>query len=266
MKIPRRQPIAAKGTLFCAAWTVGSLARLLPLDRVESLTFYETTGLRGVMDSASRLPNQKPTRAAHEAIFPVYYVFEALAGIRHLLPVSISHPAPVTALAFRNERDESICLIANLTNDPKDVELEVPASAVNLLSIDETSVSEATEGRLPSLNRRVTDRGRAKIASAAARFDQASVLMKRQLKESDLLKVADKLTFEPHRLRLDQSGRYDETLDHEFPFLIKLFRFCHNDFTPIHSWHERLELFIPLDGTVSMLMGERQVDIGPGKS
>jgi mannose-6-phosphate isomerase-like protein (cupin superfamily) len=89
--------------------------------------------------------------------------------------------------------------------------------------------------------------------------------MNRELKESDLLKVADKLNFEPHRLRLDQSGRYDEALDHEFPFLIKLFRFCHNDFTPIHSRHERLELFVPVDGTVSMLMGERRVDIGPGE-
>jgi AraC family transcriptional activator of mtrCDE len=89
--------------------------------------------------------------------------------------------------------------------------------------------------------------------------------MKRLPKEDDLLKIADKLNFEPHRLRLDQSGRYDETLDHEFPFLIKLFRFCHNDFTPIHSWHERLELFVPVDGTVSMQMGERRVDIGPGE-
>ena len=73
-----------------------------------------------------------------------------MAGIRDLLPVSISDQAPVTALAFRNEREESICLIANLTNDPRDVELEVPASALNVLSIGATSVSEATEGRLPS--------------------------------------------------------------------------------------------------------------------
>ncbi len=100
----------------------------------------------------------------HEAIFPVYYVFEALAGIRHLLPVSISDPAPITALAFRNERDESIGLIANLTNDPKDVELEVPASALNILSIGEASVAETTKGRLPSMDRIVTDRGRAKVA------------------------------------------------------------------------------------------------------
>jgi AraC-like DNA-binding protein/mannose-6-phosphate isomerase-like protein (cupin superfamily) len=89
--------------------------------------------------------------------------------------------------------------------------------------------------------------------------------MTERIRATPLREVADTLNFEPHRLRLDQSGRYDEALDHEFPFLIKLFRFCHNDFTPIHSWHERLELFIPVDGTVSMLMGERQIDIGPGE-
>ena len=59
---------------------------------------------------------------------------------------------------------QSIGLIANLTNDPKDVELEVPASALNILSIDETSVSETAKGRLPSMDRIVTDRGRAKVA------------------------------------------------------------------------------------------------------
>jgi len=89
--------------------------------------------------------------------------------------------------------------------------------------------------------------------------------MTKGVRDTTLREVADKLTFEPHRLRLDQSGRYDETLDHEFPFLIKLFRFSHNDFTPIHSWHERLELFMPLDGSVSMLMGERRIDIAPGE-
>ena len=73
------------------------------------------------------------------------------------------------------------------------------------------------------------------------------------------------MNFEPHRLRLDQSGRYDEALDHEFPFLIKLFRFCHNDFTPIHSWHERLEGIRSARWNGVDAYGERQVDIGPGE-
>ena len=151
-------------TLFCAAWTVGSLARLLPLDRVESLTFYETSGPRGVMSVESSSAELNPTHPAHEEIFPVYYVFEAIAGIRDLLPVSISDQTLVTALALRNEQGQSIGLIANLTNDPRDVELEVPASALNILSIGESSVAEAAKGRLPSMDRIVTDRGRAQIA------------------------------------------------------------------------------------------------------
>jgi AraC-like DNA-binding protein len=89
--------------------------------------------------------------------------------------------------------------------------------------------------------------------------------MKRELKDYGLLEVANTLSFEPHRLRLDHTGRYDETLDYEFPFLIRLFRFRHNDFTPVQSWHERLELFMPLDGALCMVMGERHVDLAPGE-
>jgi D-apionolactonase len=159
-----------QGTLFCAAWTVGSLARLLPLDRVESLTFYEATGPRGVMNSEPHSAKPDETRAALGKIFPVYYVFEAIAGIRNLLPVSISDQALVTAFAFRNERGQSICLIANLTDDPKEVELQVPASELDVLNIDETNVSEAGDGRLPSVDRLVPKDGRVKLALASHAF------------------------------------------------------------------------------------------------
>ena len=36
--------------------------------------------------------------------------------------------------------------------------------------------------------------------------------MTKRVRDRTLREVADKLNFEPHRLRLDQSGRYDETL------------------------------------------------------
>jgi hypothetical protein len=70
----------------------------------------------------------------------------------------------VTAFALRNEQEQSIALIANLTPDLKDVQLEVPASSLRILSMDEASVSEAAKGRLPPMERLVTDRGRAKVA------------------------------------------------------------------------------------------------------
>jgi D-apionolactonase len=150
-----------QSTLFCAAWTVGSLARLLPLDRVESLTFYETTGPRGIVNSepASAIPDARTGK-----IFPVYYVFETIAGIRNLLPVSISDETLVTALAFKNEQGQSICLIANLRDKSKEVELHVPASELAALSINETTVSEASEGHLPPVGRLVPKDGRVRLS------------------------------------------------------------------------------------------------------
>ena len=139
---PRQQ------TLFCAAWTVGCLSRLMPLDRVESLTFYETTGPRGVMNSQTTSLAPEATQASNEDIFPVYNVFEAIAGIRHLLPVSISDQKLVTAFAFQNEQERSIVLIANPTAEPKAVELQVVDLALDTLSIDETNVSRASPGGL----------------------------------------------------------------------------------------------------------------------
>ena len=155
-----------QGTLFCAAWTVGSLARLLPLDRVESLTFYETSGWRGVMNSEPRVSGSEATRAMPGQLFPVYYVFEAIAGIRYLLPVSTSDPKVAAALAFQTDEGQSICLVANLTDGPKDIVLHVPASELEVLSIDETNVSEACEGRLSSFNRVALDGGYLKLSLA----------------------------------------------------------------------------------------------------
>lgn len=73
----------------------------MPLDRVESLTFYETTGWRGLMEAEAGSPKPTLFGSALGEIFPVYYVFEALAGAHRLLPVTFSKPQPVTALAYR---------------------------------------------------------------------------------------------------------------------------------------------------------------------
>jgi AraC-like DNA-binding protein len=83
---------------------------------------------------------------------------------------------------------------------------------------------------------------------------------------SRLLKVADALPFERHRIGhlLDATGRYEEHLDREFPFVIRLFHFRARRFTQGSTWHERLELFLPLDGRCSQRMGERVVVLEPG--
>jgi AraC-like DNA-binding protein len=83
---------------------------------------------------------------------------------------------------------------------------------------------------------------------------------------SKLLKVAANLRFEPHDIRdqLDQTGHYAIELNAEFPFVIKLFHYTSRKHTRGLTWHERLELFMPLDGPARLLMGDQEVQLRTG--
>ena len=81
-----------------------------------------------------------------------------------------------------------------------------------------------------------------------------------------LLEVCRRLRFEPHDIarQLDERGRYEVELNREFPFLIKLFHYTSRRHTRGATWHERLELFLPLDGPTRFRMAEREVELAPG--
>ncbi len=78
--------------------------------------------------------------------------------------------------------------------------------------------------------------------------------------------VCRQLPFEPHDIasQLDDRGRYEVELNREFPFLIKLFHYTSRRHTRGPTWHERLELFMPLDGETHFRMGDQQLLLGPG--
>ena len=81
-----------------------------------------------------------------------------------------------------------------------------------------------------------------------------------------LLEAAGRFRFEPHDIaaQLDARGHYDVPLDREFPLLIKLFRYTSRRHTRGATWHERLELFMPLDGPARFRMGEQEVQLQQG--
>ena len=82
-----------------------------------------------------------------------------------------------------------------------------------------------------------------------------------------LLEACAGLTFEPHDIaeQLDEKGHYEIALDREFPFSIKLFRFSSQHHTRGQTWHERLELFTPLDGPARFRMGNQEVQLARGE-
>jgi AraC-like DNA-binding protein len=83
----------------------------------------------------------------------------------------------------------------------------------------------------------------------------------------DLLRATcEHLEFPPHDIaqNLDPRGHYRVDLDRSFPFTIKLFHYSSRTHTPGQTWHEQLELFIPLDGPVRFRMGETEIPLERG--
>lgn len=81
-----------------------------------------------------------------------------------------------------------------------------------------------------------------------------------------LLAIADGLDFKSHHIThlLDDKGRHELKLPEVFPFAITLFHFREGEITHRLTWHERLELLIPLDGPLPERMGELVVDMNAG--
>jgi hypothetical protein len=102
-------------SLFGAAWTVGSVKYLAEAGAA-ALTYYETTGWRGVMETEedSPLPDHFPSSAG--MAFPLYHVLADLAEWKpgDVVACASSDPLAVAALALHAASALHI-LVANLT-------------------------------------------------------------------------------------------------------------------------------------------------------
>ena len=134
-----------QSSLFGAGWTVGSL-RSLAAAGGAALTYYETTGWRGVIersDHALRVP-AFPSRPG--IAFPVYHVFADLAELDHpgVIPVHVSTPLAVEALALRSGGRIRL-LLASFRNVPQAVTLSLPGGSKRMRVLDETTYDEAAD-------------------------------------------------------------------------------------------------------------------------
>ena len=81
-----------------------------------------------------------------------------------------------------------------------------------------------------------------------------------------LLGSANGLTFHPYDIggRLDETGQFQVELNDEFPFLVTLYWLDSSHHTRQATWHERLEILMPLDGPLRMNVGEERVHLDAG--
>jgi D-apionolactonase len=123
-----RQP-----SLFTAAWTLGALAALTASD-VHSVTWYETSGARGVMADAG-------------SVFPVWHVLADLAELRRIAPARVLTPAgdrEKAVMSFLRPDGSMTILAANLTERPLTVTVgRLPEGPARVLVLDAASAPTA---------------------------------------------------------------------------------------------------------------------------
>jgi hypothetical protein len=133
-------------SLFGACWTLGSLKYLAEAG-ANSVTYFETTGWRGVMERASGSPSARFPSLAGGA-FPIYHVLAAageFAGATSMQTVSDT-PLVADAVAFCDGARWRI-LVANFGRETRRIRLlgEVFTAPLRLRRLDEHNAEWAME-------------------------------------------------------------------------------------------------------------------------
>jgi hypothetical protein len=135
-------------SLYGACWTVGSLKYLCE-SGVKGITYYETVGERGIIqgDYDSRWPDLFP--ATRGMIFPVFFIFRYLAGLRQMKVIKSISSSPLNAdcLALTDGRQIRLILV-NYTRDVRKVFINGCPGMLKIRELNAESYSEAATDHL----------------------------------------------------------------------------------------------------------------------
>jgi hypothetical protein len=134
---------ARQMSLFGAAWTLGAIKRLAESEAT-SVTCFETTGWRGVMETeaGSPLPQQFPSLPG--AVFPLYHVLADVAEFTggEVIAVQSSDALKVEAMLLERGERQSL-LLANLTPETRTATLAGIDNAARLRRLNEENADAA---------------------------------------------------------------------------------------------------------------------------
>ena len=140
-----REVDARQPSLFAAGWTVGSI-KYLGEGGADSVTYFETSGWRGVMEREAGSPLPARFRSSPGQVFPLYHVLADVGEFTggSIAESSSSEPLAVEALALHQGGRDRI-LVANLSPRTQHVELQSPwlASRVRIKTLHTASLEQA---------------------------------------------------------------------------------------------------------------------------
>jgi len=139
-------------SLFGAGWTAGSL-KYLSESGVASVTYYETSGWRGVLEQAKGSPEPALFRSIAGGVFPLYHVladFGEFAG-GAVISAKSSNPLLVDGVVLHKDHKNRL-LLANLSPKAQAVKVNALGATVRVRMLDERNAEEAM--RSPEMFRR----------------------------------------------------------------------------------------------------------------
>lgn len=132
-------------SLFGAGWTLGSI-KYLAEGGADSVTYYQTTGWRGVMETERGSPLPAKFRSLWGAVFPLYHVLDDVGEFAggKVVPSASNTPLAVDGLVLRKDGKTRV-LLANFTDKEQSVQVKGVrlGKAWALRILDETNAESA---------------------------------------------------------------------------------------------------------------------------
>ena len=154
-------------SLFGAGWTVGSLKYLCESE-THSLTYYETTGWRGVMETEYGSPVPEKFYSLRGAVFPLYHVFADVGEFAdgQIMTTSSSNPLKITGLAVHKEGRTRV-ILANLGSEVQQLTVQNLSASVHIRHLNESNVEQAMQSpevfRAQNFKKQLTVNGSLKL-------------------------------------------------------------------------------------------------------
>ena len=133
-----------QSSLYGAAWTAGSL-KYMSESGVSSVTYYETTGWRGVVERASGSELPEKFRSVAGEVFPLYHPLADAAEWRgaQVLACESSDVLAAVGLAVRAPDGERRVLVANLTPSEREAVVGPLHGELSLRRLNEATAAQA---------------------------------------------------------------------------------------------------------------------------
>jgi hypothetical protein len=144
--VPGELPFAVderQMSLFGAGWALGSIKYLAEAG-AESVTYFETTGWRGVVETEGGSPLPERFRSLPGAVFPLYHVLADIGEFAEggLQPARSSAPLAVDGLILVQEERVRV-LLANFTPEPQQVTVDAGLGEAMVRLLDAANAEAA---------------------------------------------------------------------------------------------------------------------------